>query len=112
MYRPGAQISGFQKPSGVRPYADHGAARVVLRPRGAADVGRADRDHERVVAGGVVHAARPVGLAVVAGRRHDDDAGDPQLLDRHVQRVEQKWFTAPEWSEKLATRMLYAALFW
>ena len=25
MYRPGAQISGFKKPSGVRPYADHGA---------------------------------------------------------------------------------------
>ena len=30
MYRPGAQISGFQKPSGVRPYADHGARAASL----------------------------------------------------------------------------------
>ena len=113
MYRPGAQISGFLKPSGVRPYADHGARVVVLHPGRAADVDRADRDHERVVAGAKSTPLGAVRLAVVARRRDDDDAGDTTAsIDRLVQRVVVEVALPPPWSEKFATRMLYAALFW
>ncbi len=60
---------------------------VVGRGRGAVLVGRADRDHERVVRGSVPGVDREA-RAVVADRRHDDDAVQPQLLDRLVERVE------------------------
>ena len=45
--------------------------RGLLRVSRPVDVGGADRDHERIVAGAVDDAARAVGGAVVAGRRDD-----------------------------------------
>src|SRR5947199_256041 len=55
---------------------------------GIADgVGRAHRDHEGVVAGRVGNAAGAIREAVVAGRRNDGDAAEPELLDRLVEGV-------------------------
>src|SRR5205809_389064 len=61
--------------------------RVVYRIRIPVHVGRADSDHERIVAGCVGNAAGAVREAVVAGRRDDRDAAEPQLLDRLVERI-------------------------
>ena len=63
-----------------------GRREVVPRADGAVDVAGADRDHERVVARRVRDAAPE--RAVVPGRCHDDDAVEPEPLDRLVQGVE------------------------
>ena len=47
MYRPGAESSGFMKPSIVEPHADHGATVSSFVSGFDAEVGGADRDHER-----------------------------------------------------------------
>ena len=49
MYRPGADRSGFMKPSAVGPYADHEARVSSETEFVAPGVQRADRDHERIV---------------------------------------------------------------
>jgi hypothetical protein len=60
---------------------------VVANPRVAAEIDRADGDHERVVAGRVRHPHGRAILAEVTRGRHDRDAVEPELLDGPVERV-------------------------
>ena len=63
----------------------------VVRGRGRRpDVGRADGDHERIVARRERHAALLAVGRVVPRGSHDRDAVEPQLLDRLIERVEEE----------------------
>jgi len=75
MYRPGAPTSGFEKPSGVYPYADHGATlsspALTLVPMSAA-LTRREREIAADVAEGLAnkHIARRRGLSVHTVENH------------------------------------------
>ena len=101
---------GLEEAVGRAPVGRPRRTRVVVARR-TAHVGRADRDHERVVARRETARRSARRRAVVAGRRDDDDAGEPELLDRLSSGSSRKCSTCAECSEKFATRMLYFALF-
>ena len=61
--------------------------RVVADGELSTEVDGADGHHERIVTRCVENAARPCRVAVVACGRDDEDAVEPELLDRVVERV-------------------------
>ena len=74
-------MSGLAKPSSVDAVGRELATVSSLVAERVLRVGRADRDHERVVAGGVDRGLR----AVVPRGDDDDDAGLPERLARLVE---------------------------
>ena len=85
MWAPGATTSGLATPSWVMPRLENARDRVVAGIERVDLVGRADGDHVRVVARGVLDGVGRV--AAVARGGDDDDAGVPGELDGRVERV-------------------------
>ncbi len=109
--RPGAATSGLKKPSWVEPQADQGAAEVVAAARGVVRVRRADGDHEGVV--GRCEADLATGAVRPRSCRPQTTTTTPFSHSRSTARSSASYWTLspPVSSEKLATRMLYCALF-